>query len=93
MDDVSYRSPARVKVETERPESIDERDLSTLVQVRDLLKSHLDTLSHFNMFDTSLTPDQLYIQAKARQESYNLTRPLYDAIKNVVDKIHGQRRG
>lgn len=94
MDDIAYRGGAQIRLETEKPQTSDERDLPTLVQVRDILKAYVDELpSNFNAFDASKTTEQLHIDIKALQQTHAMIEPLYNAVNGVVDKIYKQKRG
>lgn len=94
MDDVAYRGGVRVALGTEKPQTSDERDLPTLVQVRDILEAYVKELpKNFHAFDPNKTTEQLHIDIKALQQVHSMIEPLYDAVKTVVDKIYEQKRG
>lgn len=93
MEDLPYRSPVQSALKNPTPEAVDERDLSTLVQVRDLLKVHVESMpKNFNAFDPKLTPEELFLEVRSKQLAHAILEPVYLAVKEVVDKIHKQKR-
>lgn len=93
MEDLPYRSPFIEESKPRKSETADERDLPTLVEVRDLLNFHISKMSSdFNAFDTRLSPEELYIRILARQEAHAILEPVSQAVEAVINKIYEKRK-
>lgn len=91
-EEIPYRSIPTAP-EPQDAVEIDEEDYSTLLQIRRNLSQDLENLKYdLTEVDTGTVRD-LKVEIRSRQKAYEIIEPIYQAVKEAVDKVELTRKG
>ena len=71
----------------DKPSNADSDEYSTLIVVRDELRSSMDGIDKWHAFDTVGDALTIKQQIVAHQLAYNIVAPLLDAIQSAIDGV------